>query len=275
VDVHEFYARQDAFTDPGAYAGLYGDLPYAPAELRDIVSRLIIHVAWAARYGLPPDTPMSRETQTASERLKLSRALSPGSLPTHRPAEKRSFGSCRDYSLMLCSMLRHHAVPARIRCGFATYFAISPFEDHWICEFWSPQDGRWIRADAQLDQMHRDRLGIGFNAADLPSNAFLTAGQAWQLARSGDADSEAFGNGDTRGLWFIRVNVCRDLLTLTNRHTSAWDTWRNASAASKVFDPDALAAIDSIAGMISDFEAGVREFAQLEETASANLLPPW
>jgi hypothetical protein len=47
VGTPEFYARQDAFTDPGAYAGLYDDLPKSPAELRDIVSQLIIHTAWA------------------------------------------------------------------------------------------------------------------------------------------------------------------------------------------------------------------------------------
>jgi hypothetical protein len=275
MGIPEFYARQDAFTDPGAYAGAYDDLPKSPAELRDIVSRLIIHVAWATRYGVPPDVPMSRETLPASKRLKLSRTLLPGSLLANRPPEKRSFGTCRDYSIMLCSMLRHHAIPARIRCGFATYFAACPFEDHWICEFWSEQKNRWVRADAQLDQMYRDQLGIGFDAADLPADVFLTAGQAWQFARSGGADSEAFGHGDAGGLWFIRVNVYRDLLTLTNRHTSAWDTWRDASTASKALNPATLAAVDSVAGIIRDFEAGTGGLALLEKAAAANLLPSW
>ncbi|WP_456781864.1 transglutaminase domain-containing protein [Bradyrhizobium sp. USDA 3315] len=38
--------------------------------------------------------------------------------------------TCRDFSLMLCSVLRHHGVPARIRCGFGRYFAPHPFHDH-------------------------------------------------------------------------------------------------------------------------------------------------
>src|SRR5262249_47239500 len=162
-----------------------------------------------------------------------SQALMPGSLCASRSPKQRSSGTCRDYALMLCSMLRHHAIPARIRCGFATYFAHftnCPFEDHWICEFWSADDGRWIRADAQLDQLHHEQLGIGFDAAKLPSSAFLTAGQAWRLTRSGGADSDTFGQGPVRGPWFVGVDVYRDLLALTNQPISAWDTWRTARA---------------------------------------------
>lgn len=275
MGIQEFYAGQDAFTDPGEFAGLYDDLPKSPVELRDIVSQLIIHVAWAARYGIPPNVPMSRETQPASERLKLSMSLCPGSLCKNRLPDHRSFGTCRDYSIMLCSMLRHCSIPARIRCGFATYFKTCPYEDHWICEFWSAQDGRWVRADAQLDDMHREQLGIGFDAADLPGAVFLTAGQAWRLARNGGADSGAFGHGDAKGLWFIRVNVYRDLFALTNQYISAWDTWRNASAASKVLSGAVLAAVDSLAGVIGDFEAGANRLDLLHDIASRSQRPPW
>jgi transglutaminase-like putative cysteine protease len=267
VNIPEIYAKQDAFTDPGAFAGLYCDLPDAPAELRDIVSRLIIHVAWATRYGVPPDIPLPRETLPASERLKLV-----GSLAGDR-RERRSFGTCRDYAIMFGSMLRHQSIPARIRCGFATYFTAGPFEDHWICEYWSARDHRWVRADAQLDQLHREQLGIRFDAADLPAAVFLTAGQAWQRARSGRADAAAFGQGDARGLWFLRVNVYRDLLALTNQYTSAWDTWRNATDSSKVLDASALAAVDAAATMIAEFDVGAAPFASLTEIAAG--LPPW
>jgi Transglutaminase-like superfamily len=274
VGIHEFYAQQDAFTDPGEFAGLYDSLPTSIAELRDLVSRLIIHVAWAARYGIAPDVPMSRETRPASQRLEASQLLHAGPLGADRLPEQRSFGTCRDYAIMLCSMLRHRAVPARIRCGFATYFTAGPYEDHWICEYWLPQDGRWVRADAQLDPMHREQLAIGFDAADLPEDVFLTAAQAWRLARSG-GDGEAFGQGEARGLWFIRVNVYRDLLALTNRYVSAWDTWRNATAASKVLDPITLAAVDSLAMTIGDFEAGMTDLRRLDDLASRSLAPPW
>jgi Transglutaminase-like superfamily len=269
VSIADLYAKQDAFTDPGAFASLYGGLSKSPAELRDIVSRLIIHIAWAARYGVPADVSMSRETLAASERLKLI-----GSLTADR-RERRSFGTCRDYAVILISMLRHQSIPARIRCGFATYFTASPFEDHWICEYWSARHDRWVRVDAQLDQLHREQLGIRFDAADLPSDVFLTAGQAWQRARRGRADAAAFGQGNARGLWFLRVNVYRDLLVLANQYTSAWDTWRNATDDSKVLDPSTLAAVDSVATTIADFEAGAANLASLTALAMEHRFPPW
>jgi hypothetical protein len=269
VNIPNHYIRQDAFTDPGASVGLYCNLSRPPAELRDIVSRLIVHVARAAEYGVTPDVPMSRETLPASVRLKLI-----GSLGGDRK-ERRSFGTCRDYALMLTSMLRHQSIPARIRCGFATYFAPGPFEDHWICEYWSANDNRWVRVDAQLDQLHREQLGILFDPADLPAGVFLTAGQAWQWARSGRVDGAAFGQGTARGLWFLRVNVYRDLLALTSQYTSTWDTWRNSTENSKVLDPPTLAAVDSAAARIGDFEAGAAALTSLIEIAAENKLPPW
>ena len=101
MTIPDLYAKQDAFTDPGASVGLYCNLSRSPEELRDIVSRLIIHVAWAARYGVPPEVALSRETLPASERLKTL-----GSLTADR-RERRSFGTCRDYAILLTSMLRH------------------------------------------------------------------------------------------------------------------------------------------------------------------------
>jgi hypothetical protein len=268
MGVPDLYTKQDAFTDPGAFADLYRNLSTSPGELRDIVSRSIIHVAWAAQYGVPPHIPLPRETLPASERLKLI-----GSLGERK--QQRSFGTCRDYALMLTSMLRHQSIPARVRCGFAAYFTPGPFEDHWICEYRSTADDRWIRADAQLDQFHRDHLRIHFDTADLPADVFLTAGEAWRRARSSRADAAAFGQGNARGLWFLRVNVYRDLLALTNRYTSAWDTWRNATDGSKILDPSALAAVDSAAALIGDFEAGAAGLASLTAIAAKHELPPW
>jgi len=49
VRIPEFCANQDRYTDPGELAGLYDDLPDAPAELREIVSQLISHVSLEER----------------------------------------------------------------------------------------------------------------------------------------------------------------------------------------------------------------------------------
>ena len=79
ASIPELYARQDAMTDPGMFAGLYEDLPADVSALRDVASQLILHVSWAERYGIPPDVPLPRDTQSVSDRLKLIRGRTPSS----------------------------------------------------------------------------------------------------------------------------------------------------------------------------------------------------
>ncbi|GKQ53182.1 transglutaminase-like domain-containing protein [Bradyrhizobium sp. Ce-3] len=275
MTIQQSYVRQDALTDPGESAGAYNDLPETVSGLREVVSGLIIHVAWAERYGIPPDVAMVRQTQPVADRLKLIQASFAGPLTAARPPRSRTFGTCRDYALLLCSMLRSRSIPARVRCGFATYIADHIYHDHWICEYWSAGDQRWLQADAQLDAFHIDQLQITFDCANLPRDAFLTASQAWRLARSNAVATGAFGHGAATGLWFLHVNVYRDLLSLTNRQMSDWDSWRDAAPAGKVLKVDALAELDRLADLVTAFEAGLNQFAALDEAASRNLMPPW
>jgi hypothetical protein len=273
------YARQDALTDPGVLSALYDDLPVDPSALREVVSQLITHVDWAARYGIPPNTAMPRDTQPVADRLKLIQSIRAGSLAAQRPPDKRTFGTCRDYSLMMCSMLRHRSIPARVRCGFATYFPWRPYEDHWICEYWSREQTRWIRADAQLDQFQRNQLAVKFDCTDLPREAFLSAGQAWLLARSGAVPTSDFGHGDTSdgntsGLWFLRVNLHRDLLSLTNQQMSAWDNWRDTTVTGKTVSDAEAARHDQLADAIEAAGSAADGLEQLRELAEGRRVPP-
>jgi hypothetical protein len=270
----EFYVQQDALTDPGALVTLFDGLPDDPAALRDLVSKLIVHVAWAANYGIPPDTPMPRETLPVAARLALTLSALRAPLTTPRSPAQRTFGTCRDYSLMLTAMLRQRAIPARVRCGFATYFTSAPYEDHWICEYWSTAQARWVRVDAQIDERLREQRDITFDCADLPERVFLPAGQAWQLARSGRVDADMFGHGNDRGWWFLRVNVHRDLLALSNQQTSAWDGWRNSTGASKQLTPSAFASIDRIAEASAAVDRP-NQIEILQRLAAANQMPAW
>jgi hypothetical protein len=275
VSVLELYACHDPLTDPGELGGLYGDLPSSPSRLREVVSQLIAHVSWLPKYGVSLNSPVSRETQPIATRLKLIQAACPQSLLMPRPADRRSFGTCRDYALLLCSMLRHRSIAARVRCGFATYLTVGGYEDHWICEYWLSDERRWARADAQLDDLHRAHLEIGFDPADMPRGSFLTAAQAWRMVRSGVATADDFGHGGANGPWFLRVNVHRDLLALTNQRKSAWDTWRSSTASSKFLDPVAIAAVDLLTCAIEECEIDASQVERLKDLAAKSRVPPW
>lgn len=273
-DTLQHYARHDPLTHPAGLAPLYDALPVGAPALCDIMSGLIIHTSWADKYGIPLGTPLPRDTKPVAERLAEINQLFAGPLMVQRAPTLRPVGTCRDFALLICSALRHRAIPARVRCGFATYFAGRRYADHWICEYWIAEQERWAAADAQIDALQREHLAIGFDTADLPAGAFLSALAAWALARSGGSSAEDFGHGDANGLWFLSVNLRRDLLALANRHVSAWDTWRDVREESRRLSDADLAACDRLAAAVTAAVAS-GNVAALEDLAKDKLMPPW
>ena len=146
----EAFAAQSALTSPGQYAHAIDALPDDVVALLGVVRGLLVHCDYLDIYGL--DTPetavISRETLPLEGRLdRLHRQSAvPFSIP--RPIEAREVGTCRDYAVMTCGLLRQKAIPARVRCGFARYFTPGRFEDHWLCEYWRADEERWARADS-------------------------------------------------------------------------------------------------------------------------------
>jgi len=163
---------------------------------------------------------------------------------------------------MLCGVLRHQGTPARVRCGFAAYFSKDRWEDHWVCEYWLPTEGRWCRADSQLDEVLKKRLEIGFDMTDVPPDMFMTAADAWHQCRMKQSDPCAFGQGSAQGLWFVRVNVVRDHYALNASEVSVWDSWRSAIGRHELLTDGDQAATDLIA-------------LHPEEAIKSAVAPPW
>lgn len=261
MDAPERWKPHGSMSAPGNGPLNFDGLPADVGALCRVAQGILIHSDWLSAYGVSEAQfrTVSRETLPLAGRLKQIADLDGASLKVERALDRRAVGTCRDYALMLCGMLRQQGVPARVRCGFATYFR-REWEDHWICEYW--RDGRWRHADAQLDPIIAPSLGVDFDLTDLPADRFITAGEAWRRCRSGEADPVKFGHGEQAGgLWFVRVNVVRDHHSVNGRETSEWDTWRQATVADHV---------------LSDAEcAETDELAAHPDSASAEPTPPW
>jgi len=262
------YADHSALTHPGPYDALIRGLPPDIPALCRTLQGLLIHEAWIERNGVNPAAfaGQSRATLPVAQRLEQLLAIDPRPLTTARPGESRALSTCRDFSLMLCGVLRHHGVPARIRCGFGRYFAPHPLHDHWVCEYWDRGKQRWVLVDAQLDQLHRDLLKFDFEPVDVPRSAYITGIEAWKLCRAGVIDPAQLGHGTTTGLFFARVNLARDLLALVKIETSAWDTWREAREPHRALDNAALLLCDSMA------QRGEQSAIEIAPLLGA---PPW
>ncbi|MCA2211786.1 transglutaminase-like domain-containing protein [Wangella sp. NEAU-J3] len=49
--------------------------------------------------------------------------------------------TCRHFAVLACALLRHRGIPARARCGFATYFQPGKGLDHTSGDGWRRRTG--------------------------------------------------------------------------------------------------------------------------------------
>ncbi|HUX78026.1 MAG TPA: transglutaminase-like domain-containing protein [Anaerolineae bacterium] len=244
-----YYAGPGLMTDAAGHADLFDGLPTEIPVLCQVVQGLLLHVFWAERYGVELSEERQREVEIrqVSEMLARIQGMDDRPLTVDRPLDKKLVGNCRDFSVLLCAMLRARGVPARARCGFGAYFTPGMYEDHWVCEYWNGDEGRWVLVDAQLDALQREVLGIPFDPCDVPRDQFLVGGKAWRMCRAGEADPEKFGIFDMHGLWFIRGDLVRDLLALNKVEVLPWDGWGVIAKPDEELSPDDIALLDRVA----------------------------
>jgi Transglutaminase-like superfamily len=244
----ERWIGHSPMSDTGRYGAAVAELSSSIDDLNSVVQGVIIHSDWFGAYGVDHSRfdRVSRETLPVAERLALVLDSDARPLAVRRPPAERTVGTCRDFALMLCAFFRSKGMAARLRCGFAVYFA-DGWEDHWVCEYWDATTQRWLLSDAQLDEVLKERCNIAFNPADTPRHQFMTAGQAWMACRAGTSDASRFGHGEVKGLWFVGVNVVRDHYAINNRETSDWDGWRAAPQSKRVVSNRDAPLLDDIA----------------------------
>ena len=226
VDVG-FYAVPGPFTAlTTEQLEMVARLPRDPRGLCHAAQGLVVAPADAARAGLSGERMAERDIRPASVLLELvlERDGDAG-LVQPRPAAHRVVGTCRHFAVLATAFLRAAEIPARGRCGFASYFVPSKKVDHWIVEYWSSEERRWVRIDPEY--VDRETPG-GARADDLRPGEFLTAGEAWQLLRSGQEDPADFGVFGTEnwGPGEVRGNAMRDLASLVRKvEMLPWDVW--------------------------------------------------
>ncbi|MBV9018821.1 MAG: transglutaminase domain-containing protein [Alphaproteobacteria bacterium] len=216
------YAQHSRWSDPGAFGERLDILSCDAAALPEIVGGLVLHPLFALAEAQASAEPALRRIPAIVAAL-LDKDRRP--LDQARAPHKRVLGTCRNYGLLACAILRHHGVPARLRVGFADYFTPDFWEDHWVCEYHDGDD--WRLLDPELSGEVRDRFGISFEPDDVPRDRFLTAGLAWQALRQGEHRADRFGVSafGLSGMWFAAGSLLRDLAALNKEEMMPWDYW--------------------------------------------------
>lgn len=214
TDPLAFYAQQSTVTNPGSFATCFDNLPDDLDALHQIVQNLYIHI-WKIRKHQPgwlKTRSHEIESHTVAHSLQLALALDDRPITVERSREKKLIIDCRHFATLLCSLLRHKGIPARVRCGFATYLEKTHYQDHWTCEYWNGE--RWVMEDPDL-KMH-----------DVPLEQFITGGKAWQMIKAGEVTDIQFGyDPHERGEWVVVHDLVRDLAALNGYEMLSSDSW--------------------------------------------------
>jgi hypothetical protein len=245
MDDHDFYRGHSPVTDPGAGRHLFAGLPSDVAGMAKVIGGVLVHRDCADRFGFTLPEERRAEANTRYVEAILAHL---GTLDERPPAE-RFAGTCRDFTVLLCAMLREAGVPARARAGFAGYFTDGFFDDHWTVEWWSDGHG-WRLVDAQLASAPEGTYtDADVDPLDVPRDAFLVGGLAWRECRAGDRDPDRIGTSAAglTGLWEVQGNVVRDLANLNRVEPLPWDDWGVIPVHYDRLDPADVDLLDRVA----------------------------
>lgn len=224
-----FYRQQSNISNPGLYGEYFNDLPCCIAELCEIVQGLIFHYAEEHLYHYQIANHRFNECHLRSAEKILGRLieLKSGPFTQKRTYEERVVGVCRDNALLMCSIMRHKNVPARVRVGFANYIIPSLYVDGMCLEVWNSIKNKWCAVDTRTNdtQIQKLNLSIDFDLMDLPESKYCGAAHAWYLCRNSVLKENRFGYGIYRGLWTIRNRMLQDLAALNKDEVLLWDYW--------------------------------------------------
>ncbi len=245
MDELDYYRGHSRLTDPGAGQHLFSGLPGDVAGMAEVIGGVMVHrdETWRFGFTLPQQRRDEANTRYVAAILDYL-----GTLAERRP-EDRFAGTCRDFTVLLCAMLREAGVPARARAGFAGYFTDGFFDDHWVVEVWD--DGGWRLIDAQIASSPKGTYRTDFDPLDVPRDAFLVAGKAWLQCRAGRRDLDRIGTSAAglTGMWEVQGNVVRDLANLNQIETLPWDSWGLIPSHYDRLEPADVELLDRVAAV--------------------------
>ncbi len=215
---------------------------------------LIIHEGVVAHLGLQYTEERFADRRRVGASAILQRVLSFDSSPlsVERPVQNRMIGYCYHFAVLHCAFMRSKGVPARARCGFASYYREGAWIDHWVVEYWDGGDWVVIDPDSGRDVVF--------------ARDFRNAGLAWQLCRDGDADPAVHGNHVLWGWDELRGSLVNDIGAHNRVEVGEWESWCSLIAVEHRDRPNAEldARLDVFARLLSSdvsFEELRRSYA--------------
>lgn len=271
TDSHEFYAWPGRHTDVSGF----GVTNEGADDAVEIVQGLLVYDLFASDfYGVELSARQAAAVHLRDAAALLELALEVDSRPLSqaRGPEHRVGGRCNTHTLLTVALLRAAGIPARARCGFASYFVPGHYEDHWVAECWNAEAQRWEMIDAQLDDTWRQAIAMdGETPVVVGPEQFLTAGHAWRAWRAGDLDAGRCGLSaiPEHGAFWIAGNLRLDFASLNKVEMLPWDVWGLGWTSEEEPTDAMLATFDSVAELTIDPDARFHELRDRYESSAS------
>lgn len=268
ADLLAYYSTAGVFTEIGPLS--HEAFPNRVSEIVQLVQNLLIHEVLASTYQVSLSEQRTAEKQVHSAVAMLEQVKRLNSSPFAEPRQpaERLVGVCRHFATLFVAIMRLHKLPSRVRCGFADYFEPGKHVDHWVAEYWDTAEQRWIRVDAQVDELQRDVFSIDLDTLDVPRDRFVVAGDAWYACRNG-ADASTFGVAGTEmwGLVEVFGDIFQDLAALQKIELLPWG-WYGLALDESAMERE-VELIDQLADISRD--AGATEMEKLLQLVSTDV----
>lgn len=222
-----FYQEHDIMTAIKTMKAMVTNIPKDIGIIVSYVQNILLHQHWSEAYGLKLSEERKREAfiRSFEDRLIFLSNLGYTHVSEQKTMENKMIGVCRDFSVIAAALCREVGIPARARCGFATYFEKGKYGDHWVLEYWNEDRKQWVMVDAQLDDFQQKALKIPFDPLDVSQEYFITGPRAWRMCRDGLANPELFGIFEWWGYDYLRWNLILDANSLLKMSMQPWDAW--------------------------------------------------
>jgi hypothetical protein len=208
----EHYKKTGSFTYAGCYQEYFRSLPDDPAVLGRLICGQVIHRVTLKEgntnanetllYGDMDRYPWYRMRceddvflTAAAMTAELFR-LDERGFRADRNVEHKLVVTCRYVSVLMSAILKAKGIPARCRAGFAPYFKEGVSMDHWINQYYSEKEKRWITFDA--DGFYEEN-GMPLSQYDMPEGSFDWVAEAYLSVRSGKTDGKQYVYADNLG----------------------------------------------------------------------------
>ena len=195
----DFYKKTSYYTDLGLYRDVAKGLTDEVSELAKLQRRQIIHPViilnhlqdgWWDNLDKVPKTSLVFEDDIFPTAISMLSELlrRDNNYSLNRRVEDKIHVTCRGEAILLASILKAKGIPCRVRSGFCEYLRHDGiYYDHWIVEYYSFKDNRWILVD--VDDQWDDKL-IDFDLNDLPRDEFLFGAEAYLNLRNNKMKKE-------------------------------------------------------------------------------------